>query len=82
MDLQEEDAPELVNVGDVALSNQDGDLASLEPALEDLKVSKVPLTIVTGIDDPFIHLYGAEQSRLTRQQVIWGQERPPWSITF
>ncbi|KAL8957849.1 MAG: hypothetical protein Q9183_005955, partial [Haloplaca sp. 2 TL-2023] len=54
MDSQQEDeAPELVDVGDdndAALSNQAGDLA---PAMEELKVSKVPLTIVTGIvDDP------------------------------
>lgn len=49
MELMDEDPPDLVEVSGHNNSSQNDTTAGLEPQLDDLNLSKVPLTIVTGM---------------------------------
>lgn len=48
MAMMDDDAPDLVEVDDQTSDEPSNVILGLEPQMEDLNISKVPLTLVTG----------------------------------
>lgn len=81
MDSRDDDAPELVeNTGHQLANAPSSGADTLESGLEELSISKVPLTIVTGrlVKEPLF-----DRQKLTRGgKAIWVLEKLHWSTIF
>lgn len=81
MDINEEDAPALVDVNEVKTSVENKQASSIASQLGDLGLARVPLTIVTGeLNIPGRTLH-SDLSLISDIQATLAQGRLHWSTT-
>ncbi len=81
MDINEEDAPALVDVNEVKKIVENKQASSIASQLRELSLAKVPLTIVTGeLNKPSRKLH-SDLSLISNMQATLAQGRLHWSTT-
>ncbi len=81
MDVDEEDAPALVDVNEVKEIIRNDEATNTVSRLRDLSLAKVPLTIVTGESSKSCRKPQADLSLISNFKAILAQGRLRWSIT-